>query len=460
MRSRFYTSLSILIVLCISCVNTDDFELPETESLIDDFNGTTTSISAVKGHYNIETKEIYTFQETDVFMEGYVISSDEGGNFYKKLMLQDKPENPTSGIQILVDDASLFNSYEFGRKLYIKLDGLSLWKNNGVMQLGIQNRGDVVVIPKALIEEHLIKSIKREIITPISLTLSEFSLVYANLYVQVEDVQFNKNLVRDAHIFSLAGESTDRYDAERQLESCIDGFTTMLSTSTYSDFKSMLLPKGSGSITGVLSRNFYDDHFVLILNSPKDLDFSSDNRCDPEFFTCGNEKEMGVELLFEENFNSITNENMLDRKGWTNININGGKRFEDATLLGNRFLRVSAYNTMESPMEVWLVTPNINLDKSIAEVLTFEIKASFDNATILSVYITDDFTGNPRTTNWKLLDAQVPKGPSNQNGLIFKKSEFDISCFNGDVNIAFKYLGSAPDKTTTYDIDNVRVTGN
>ena len=63
--------------------------------------------------------------------------------------------------------------------------------------------------------------------------------------------------------------------AERQLESCIDGFTTMLSTSTYSDFKSLLLPRGIGSITGVLTRNFYDEHFVIVLNSPEGLNFEN-----------------------------------------------------------------------------------------------------------------------------------------------------------------------------------------
>jgi len=460
MRSILHFSLFLIIVLCNSCVNTDDFQLPEVENKQDDFQGTTTSISTVKGNYNAETKEIYTFSNTEVFMEGYVISSDEGGNFYKKLVLQDKPENPTSGIQILVDDGSLFNSYEFGRKLYIKLEGLSLWKNNGVMQLGIQNRGDVVAIPQALIEEHIIKSSEKAIIKPLELRLSEFNSELNNLYVTVKELQFNRNLVREEHLFSLASETTDQYDAERQLESCADGFTTMLSTSTYSDFKTLLLPEGSGTITGVLSRNFYDEHFVIVLNSPEGLDFESGNRCDPVVFKCGDTTEMGLEVIFEENFNAITNENMLDRKGWTNININGGKRFEDATLLGNRFLRVSAYNTGESPMEVWLITPEINLDKSDKEVLTFEIKASYDNATILSVYITDDFTGNPLTTNWKLIDAKIPLGPSNQNGFTFKKSEFDISCLDFKLNIAFKYLGSAPDKSTTYDIDNVRVTGN
>jgi hypothetical protein len=152
---------------------------------------------------------------------------------------------------------------------------------------------------------------------------------------------------------------------------------------------------------------------------------------------------------------------MLDARGWTNINVNGGaKRFEDGIFNSNRFIKISAYNTAENPFEVWLVTPKINLDNSSGEYLSFEIRASYDNGTLLKVYATENFTGNPKTTNWIPLDAKIPLGPSRQFGTNFLKSEIDISCLQGTINIGFQYLGAAPDKTTTYDIDNIRVTGN
>lgn len=62
-------------------------------------------------------------------------------------------------------------------------------------------------------------------------------------------------------------------------------------------------------------------------------------------------------------------------------------------------------------------------------------------------------------TDWSLLDAKIPVGPTNQYGNNFQKTELDISCLDGSINLAFRYLGSAPDKTTTYDIDNIRITG-
>lgn len=443
----------------ISCVKTDDFEIPNVETEEFSLDENITSIAAVKNLFDPENNDIYTFSETGTYMEAYVVSSDEGGNFYKELVLQDHPAAPTAGILILVDDNSLFESFEFGRKIYVKLDGLSLWQNNGVIQLGKQNRGDVVAIPNSLIDEHLIRTTETVEITVLPLEISEFSTEHLNLYIRLENVQFNRNLVRDELRFTFAGQQTDQYDGERQLESCITGATTVLSSSTFSNFKSLLLPQESGSIEGVLSRNFYDDFFVIAINSPEAIDFNGD-RCDPDFFSCGDTAIPGPEVIFDENFTNITSKEKLESEGWTNLNTNGGNEvFKPGTLNGNRFVRISAYNTEESPLEAWLVSPPIDLSNSTSETLSFEILSSYDNATILEVLITNEYTGNPLTTDWLLMEAKIPVGPSSQYGKKYLKTELDISCLDGEINLAFRYLGSAPDKTTTYDIDNIRVTG-
>ena len=464
MNTNFYNKPLLLILAIItlgSCVKTDDFELPKSDLPEDFIEENVTSISAVKGHYNISTDEIYTFRDTQILMEGYVISSDEGGNFYKKLVLQDRPANPTSGIQILIDDASLSDTYDFGRKVYVKLDGLSLWFNNGVLQLGKQNRGDVVAIPQALIDEHLIRTTETGDIEPLKIEIENFNENYKNLYIRLDNVQFNRNLVRDDHRFSFSSEIIDRYDGERQLESCKSGATVNLSTSTFSDFRALLLPQFSGSIEGVLTRNFYNDYYILAINTPEALNFEETDRCDPVFLNCGENIISGPEILFQESFETITTLRMLETRGWTNLNVSGGSVvFKPGTLGGNRHLRISAYSTQENPLEAWLITPAINLNKNSDEVLSFDLRASFDNATILRVYITTAYTGNPLTTNWTLTDAEIPMGPSNQTGTSLKRSNIDISCLEGNLHVAFRYLGSGSEKTTTYDVDNVRVTGN
>lgn len=453
--------LCLLLLANSSCVKTDDFDVPEIEETETSFEENITNIKAVKAHYNPETEDIYTFRNTGIVMEGYVVSRDEGGNFYKKLVLQDKTSNPTAGIQILIDDTSLFATYNFGRKVYVQLDGLSLDYNNGTLQLGIQNRGNVVAIPKSLLDEHIIRSSETFEITPLPLEIRNFTETHKNLYVQLNNIQFNKNLVRDEANLTFAAETSDEFDGVRQIESCETGATAMLSTSTFADFRSLLLPENSGNIKGILTRDFYDDFFVIILNSPEDLDFTEGERCDPVYFSCGDNAVPGVETVFEEGFENITTLRMLETRGWTNVNVSGGSVvFKPGTVGGNRHLRISAYNTLEAPLEAWLVTPALKLDQTNSETLAFDLRSSFDNSTILRVYITDNYTGNPLTTSWKLLDAEIPLGPSNQAATFFKRTYIDISCLQGTVHVAFRYLGGIPDKTTTYDIDNIRVTGN
>jgi len=456
---RNFNVVMTIILVATSCVKTDDFQLPESETEEINIEGDLTGISAVKSNFDPESEVIYVFSETNTVMEAYVVSSDEGGNFYKELVLQDKPENPTAGILLLVDDNSLFETYNFGRKIYVKLDGLALWSNNGVHQLGVQNRGDVVAIPPSRIDDHITRTMETAEIIPLKIEISEFTEIHENLFIQVDNVQFNRNLLREQHHYTFAGEVTDEYDGERQLESCSTGASAMLSTSTFSGFKSLYLPENSGSVKGILTRNFYDNYFVIAVNSPDDFSFDGD-RCDPEFLKCESNNMTGGSAFFEENFSNIASLSALENNGWTNINVNGGKTFEPGTFDGNRYVRVSAFNTDEAPLEAWLVSPPVDLDSVSEARLSFEIMSSYDNATILSVLITEEFTGDVLTTNWTQIEAVIPIGPTNQYGRGFVKSEIDISCLKGDIHFAFRYLGAAPDKSTTYDIDNIRISGN
>ena len=125
-------------------------------------------------------------------------------------------------------------------------------------------------------------------------------------------------------------------------------------------------------------------------------------------------------------------------------------------------MEVSAFNSDENPMEVWLITPAINLDSTTDEELTFESKAGYYNGDALSIYISTDFAGDVEGATWDLIDsADLPTGPTSGYGSSFTPSgSINISCLMGDVYIAFKYSGSSSIVTSTFRIDNVKVTGN
>ncbi|HET8885757.1 MAG TPA: DUF5689 domain-containing protein [Salinimicrobium sp.] len=461
MKNKFLgICLVVMLVFFNGCSDSFNYTSAEIEITEPIIPGTIITVQAVKNNADLINNEIYTFEGTNNYMEAFVVSSDASGNFYHELVLQDLAVNPTAGIKLLLNRTSLFQSYEVGRKVFVKLDGLSVGVSNGVVVLGRRNLGSVVEIPFPIIDDHVIRSAEILEVVPLEIGIDDFSENLENLYVEIDNVQFIYNIIGENPV-TFAGEPTDEFDGERMLVSCETGSTTFLSTSTFADFKSVSLPSGKGKIKGILARNFYDDFFVVNINLPEDIHFDDTSRCDPEFLNCGNSEAGGLEILFNEDFQGISNTNDIEEElGWINESVSGGNEvFSYKNSYGNKFLTISAYETLESPMSVWLITPEIFMNELANEELSFNISSSFDNGTILSVYVTDNFSGNPNTTDWTQLNATVPIGPSGAAMENFLNSKTDISCLEGSIRIGFKYHGSDPDRTTTYNIDNVRITG-
>jgi hypothetical protein len=444
----------LAMVVATSCVKDDDFDMPNLN--IEDPNinpADIIQISAVAGALAQSNDPVVTFSETGKFMEGYVVSSDEGGNFFKQIILQDSPENPTSGIKVLVDVSPLFVSYEVGRKVYIKLDGLTVGISNGVLGLGIRDGNRPGRIPFPSREEHIIRSPEVATIVPKPLTVEQFSMQHTNQMIRLSDMQFNRNELAK----TFASEPGDQFDGERILESCATEAPVILSTSTFASYKGVRVPSGRGSIDVILTRDFFDDFYTVYLNNPSDINFDSTDRCDPDIIECDGPSG-GPDTLISENFNSITNINQLS--GWVNVNVSGGNtRFVLGNFSGNNYAQISGFNSGESTIDAWFVTPSLDFSTFTRHQLEMDIEAAFDNGKILTVLITEDFTGDVTTTDWQLLDVNIPTGPSSGFGGFQSITPVNLSCFEGNVRIAFRYQGSDPSATTRYHLDNIKVTG-
>ncbi len=89
--------------------------------------------------------------------------------------------------------------------------------------------------------------------------------------------------------------------------------------------------------------------------------------------------------------------------------------------------------------------------------MSFDVSTNFETGQALTAFITNNYTGDPTTTEWTQLDANIPIGDSGFGS--FKTSTINISCLNGNVHIAFQYLGAAGGSETRYHIDNIKITG-
>ena len=117
-------------------------------------------------------------------------------------------------------------------------------------------------------------------------------------------------------------------------------------------------------------------------------------------------------------------------------------------------------------VEGWLVSPNIRLKKSVQPQLTFDQAVRYgnvndDNPKWLNVMVTNNFTGDVTTTEWKFLEwpAELPDG---SNWVFQTSGIFDLSEYNGQtIVLGFRYdtnldgidVPSAP----TWEIQNLLV---
>lgn len=472
-----YAFILLLIFggLMTSCVKDDDFSTPDTNINPPEIDGDTIDISGVKSLFmqqaGVSTLEGFngseqlTFQGTNFYMTGYVISSDEAGNFHQELVLQDKSQNPTAGIKIMIEANPLFTKFEVGRKVYVQLDGFTVGFSNGVIALGIPNAGSDFVnrAPRAF-ESKILRTPTKDSIVPLELNISDFKRKYDNTFIRLNNVEFPANIALGDNAKTYAAEPGEQYDAERTLESCDSNATTALMTSTFADFKALKLPKGSGSIDAILTKTFNGSAYRLKLNDVSTIHFSPE-RCDGEDPGDGDDGDGDgdvdvVSLPFYEDFEGLVDYESITHSGWTNQDVTGsGRLWEARSFDGNGYAQLTAYNA-GSPVETWLITPGLDLTSVSQAQLSFETKDGHYNGDVLSIYVSTDFGGNASNATWtEVSGANISTGHTNGYGDNFISSgAVDLSDYLGEIIVVgFKYEGSNNGATTTMQIDNILI---
>lgn len=436
--------LLVSLVVLTGCVEDDNFDVPSTIEGISEYPNTDAefnTLSGVLGAFGSNGNEAYTYEAasetvSEKYTVGYVVSSDEGGNFYKQLVIQDAPENPTAAIVVQVDKNPLFTQYEFGRKVYVKLNGLTVGESNGVLQLGRLNGDQIDEIASTLVPNHIIRTSEVATIVPKEVSISQFSDALESQYIRLNNMQFNSNLVV-GNTTTFASETNDSFDGERLLESCETGSSVILSTSTFSDFKGLPLPANRGSIDGVLTRDYFDDFYTIYINTPEAINFDNDLRCDP---------------LFEDDFSAGN----LDK--WTPYNVTGTQEWYYNTF-GNPddSATMSGFSGGAQANEDWLISLPIDLSNTPSAFLTFQTVKRYDGNDIEVFYATDYNGGDPTTDGtWVALSPTLDTNTGSWSSWTDSGS-LDLSAASGgNVFIAFKYT-STSSAAATWEIDNVKV---
>lgn len=442
--SRILAFMLFSVTLLTACIKTK-YDAPPTDGTDPNLTPTMT-IAEFKQLYTGTSVEI----QDSILLAGVIIADDKSGNFYKTLVFQDA----TAGIAIRLDATGLANSYMIGRKIYVQTKGLFLGSYGNMIQLGgaatAGSPTEVDALPSSLITKHIIKGSLNNEIVPITITIPELNDAYQNRLIKLENVQFSP-----ADTGFTYADGTLQLTKNVTVQDC-NGNTIILRNSGYATFANAIMPSGKGTLTvvysvfGTTKQLYIRDLYDVVFDQPR----------------CGSGGGGGGSVtLFEEKFDGLVDNVIITLPGWVNSSEVGTVKWKSGTAGANGtnpWAECSAFGTNQSSVKSWLITPEIDLTQTTQEKLEFRGTGGFHNGALLRLFISNNYDGGatPWTATWtelsfNALPTQNPGfAPFASSGII------DISAFDGTVRLGWLYEGgTATNQTTTWEIDNIIVTG-
>lgn len=440
---KTYTTIKTLVFSAIvaatftSCVKDDDWNTPEV-LCNNRFDAPTTTMAAFAALAPAAgTGSTYKVPATGaaVIFDGYIVSSDESGNFYKTISFQDKPENPTLGLQMEVDKASNYADFPVGAHVRIKANGLVLGWDRGTIKIGsIDPTYAIGRIPSILLTRFLAGvcngSNGLDVATLVPTKLANLNLAkaekYINTLVQVPDVQFKlddptKPFTYISYIANV-GQDTDR-DIEGK-----NGNATVIRNSGYSTFGSNLVPVKSGNLTFVVSR--YNANYQMLIRNTADVNFTNERFTTTPGNSGGPEdpSTSAVNLFpgsdFENWATFLTSVNSFGLKTYATqgvgLGFNGTNSLQiKGTPTANDYVFTStaASGLPASPKRITMYIKGTATGKSLSfnvyktsgtpAYYTYNLGV-FTNSAILNVADANQYTGSINTNGeWKLIEINL-----------------------------------------------------
>lgn len=458
-----FTHLIIAAVLVVSCQQEDVFDIPyslgaeENQMLTTLLSGVESgtmsmvSITQLKDlHVSGEAVEI----TSDLVMKGYVTSSDSTGNFYKEIYVQDDPTSPTDAIRLLINVTDSYNMFNLGREIYINLKGLYIGEyrtGDGVVSIGSLDVGNdrLTQISEALTKKHVLRSNDTADLTPITVQFSQISDQHVGMMVEISQVNVVAGQVGLPYV-----DPDDSFDTQRTLEAC-EGFgksSFILETSAFANFKQNLLPAGTGTIRGIVSKTYNGDNLVLMLNSINDVNLTGE--------ACSLLNINDFEKVLDETFDNAVDNSNFDYPGWVNYAEVGGELWTEQFYSGNGYVEFSGFRTGDDVNIGWLVTPAFDLTGASNAYINFKLAQHHLDDEVnntLEVFVSTDFDGSDvLAANWDKIDVTIP-GQDVSWYAFQDVGLVDVSSYSGNLYVAFKYVGSGNDTSLDggYFVDDV-----
>ncbi len=264
---KFFFGFALISGTLTSCVKDSEFDAPgiNCQELSPSIVATST-IAQIKATYSYPPKTI----QFDVIIDGYVVSSDQSGNIYKSISIQDKPENPTAAIKILIDETDSYIKYNVGRKILINLKGLAINKSYDVFEIGFMKNEDITNIPLPNIKNHIFRTCEVKTIVPKIIALAELNTSHFDMLIQLNNMQFRREDIANNLTYAQGKLSVNRKVVSFD-DNCIKLGEIILRNSGFADFNNTPLPSGKGSLIVIPGK--FSSTLQLYIRDTKDVKF-------------------------------------------------------------------------------------------------------------------------------------------------------------------------------------------
>ena len=259
----------IIIFLAVgffnACVEDDDFGIPPVVC-----NDSESSNKSVEDVFDAATATATQYTADDV-IEAYVVSSDQGGNFFKTLHLQTL--DGSRGFSVAIDQTDLYTIYNPGRKVYVKLNGLYTQIDFDALEIGALFEDAVGRISENVFGDAIIKSCDEvaedDLVNKIS--ISDISDDYLNTLVEFTGAQFEESAIGKPYY----DENNDLGGATNYNIQDASGGSVVFRTSSFADFAGATVSGQNGTIRGVLTK--FASTYQLLARTADDINLG-DNR--------------------------------------------------------------------------------------------------------------------------------------------------------------------------------------
>ena len=261
------TAIALLSLFAItSCVKDDDYDIPNPndEKTLPSFSGQVVDFDTAIG----KAATNVTTYGADEAIEGYVISSDEAGNFYQKIYIQN--EDKTKGVTVAINKTGLYTDFPLGAKVQLRLKGLTSQVNNGGVDFGSgifqanNGRTSVGRMSEAIAKNHLFDK------GGVRKTLAELAKADASINTLKVEANVNQLITLKGVHFKTADVGKEMHQKTNDARQGTDytltdaqGNTIPFRTSRYAKFKDEKVPAGTLDITGVLTKFGQNWQFMI-----------------------------------------------------------------------------------------------------------------------------------------------------------------------------------------------------